>query len=113
VSVFACCPLPTPRWQLRYEHLHQAFSAAIFRAYLALGKDIGDWSVIAGCADEAGIDSFVFKHEMTSGVADNELRFAEAQAAEHHISGTPNGSSTTASSSGCGPARSSSRSAAP
>jgi predicted DsbA family dithiol-disulfide isomerase len=52
---------------------HQAFSAAIFRAYFAIGKDIGDWSVIAGCAEEAGIDSFVFKHEMTSGVADNEL----------------------------------------
>ena len=31
---------------------HPAFSAAIFRAYFALGTDIGDWSVIAGCADE-------------------------------------------------------------
>jgi hypothetical protein len=50
---------------------HQAFSAAIFRAYFAIGRDIGDWSVIADCAEEAGIDPFVFKHEM--GVADNEL----------------------------------------
>lgn len=67
----------------------QGFGAATFHAYFALGKDIGDRSVIAGCADEARIDSFVFKHEMTSGVADNELRFAEALPAEHHISGTP------------------------
>ena len=91
----------------------QAFGAAIFRAHFALGKDIGDWSVIAGCADEAGIDSFVFKHEMTSGVADNELRLAEALAAEHPISGTPSWLVGDESSSGCGHARSSSRSAAP
>ena len=91
----------------------QAFGAAIFRAHFALGQDIGDWSVITGCADEAGIDSFVFKHEMTSGMADNELRLAEALAAEHHISGTPSWLVGDESLSGCGHARSSWRSAPP
>ena len=84
----------------------QAFGAAIFRAHFVLGQDIGDWSVITGCADEAGIDSFVFKHEMaTSGMADNELRLAEAHAAEHHISGTPSWLVGDESSSGCRHAR--------
>jgi predicted DsbA family dithiol-disulfide isomerase len=66
----------------------QAFGAAIFRAHFALGKDIGDWSVIAGCADEA--DRLVrLQARDDIGRGGQRLRFAEALAAEHHISGTP------------------------
>ena len=46
-----------PRASTARAVIPQAFGVAIFRAHLALGQDIGDWSVIAGCADEAGIDS--------------------------------------------------------
>jgi predicted DsbA family dithiol-disulfide isomerase len=68
---------------------HQAFIAATFHAYFALGKDIGDRAVIAECADDSGIDPFIFKYEMTSGIADNELRYADALAREHHVTATP------------------------
>jgi predicted DsbA family dithiol-disulfide isomerase len=68
---------------------HQAFNAAIFHAYFALGKNIGDWTVIAKCADDLGLDPFLFKYLMTSGIADNELRYAETQARDHHVTATP------------------------
>ena len=68
---------------------HQAFSAATFHAYFALGLDIGDWAVITKCADEVGVDPFLFERPMTPGRAADELRYAEAQAREHHVSATP------------------------
>jgi predicted DsbA family dithiol-disulfide isomerase len=68
---------------------HQAFNAAIFHAYFALGQDIGDWAVIATCADDLGLDPFIFKYLMTSGIAGDELRYAEAQARAHHVAATP------------------------
>lgn len=68
---------------------HQAFNAAIFDAYFARGQDIGDWAVIAKCAADLGIDPSIFKHLMESGIADDELHYAEAQAREHRVSATP------------------------
>jgi predicted DsbA family dithiol-disulfide isomerase len=68
---------------------HPAFNAAVFEAYFARGEDIGEWTVIARCADDAGLEPFSFEYSMTSGIADNELRFAEAQARERHIVSTP------------------------
>ena len=68
---------------------HQAFNAAIFRAYFALGLDIGDWSVITKCAVDVGIDPSTFESPMTSGVADDRLRHAEAEAREHRVDATP------------------------
>jgi predicted DsbA family dithiol-disulfide isomerase len=68
---------------------HQAFLAAVFQAYFALGKDIEDPAVIAECAEHAGIDPTAFTDETTSGVAENELRYGERRAREHHITATP------------------------
>jgi predicted DsbA family dithiol-disulfide isomerase len=70
------------------EH-HPAFNAAVFDAYFTRGEDIGEWAVIARCADDVGLEPFTFEYSMTSGIADNELRFAEAQARERHIVATP------------------------
>jgi predicted DsbA family dithiol-disulfide isomerase len=86
-SQFALAAAETVR--INEPESHQAFNAAIFNAYFALGKDIGEWSVITKCAADLGIDPFIFKYQMTSGIADNELRYAEAQAHEHHVTATP------------------------
>jgi predicted DsbA family dithiol-disulfide isomerase len=68
---------------------HQAFITAVFHAYFALGKDIEDPAVIAECAENLGIDPSAFTDEMTSGVAEDELRYGERRAREHHVTGTP------------------------
>jgi predicted DsbA family dithiol-disulfide isomerase len=68
---------------------HPAFNAAVFRAYFARGQDIEDWTVIAKCAEQVGVEPNTFEYSMTSGIADNELRFAETQAHEHHVEATP------------------------
>lgn len=68
---------------------HPAFTAAIFDAYFARGQDIEDWTVITTCAEAVGVEPYTFKYSMTSGIADNELRFAELQAREHHVLATP------------------------
>jgi predicted DsbA family dithiol-disulfide isomerase len=68
---------------------HQAFNAAVFHAYFALGEDIGDWAVIARCAGDSDIDPFIFEHQMTSGLADNELEYAEAQGRLYQVTATP------------------------
>ena len=68
---------------------HPAFNAAVFDAYFARGQDIEDWTVIAQCAEAVGVEPFAFRYSMTSGIADNELRFAEEQAREHHVLATP------------------------
>ena len=68
---------------------HPAFNAAVFDAYFARGQDIEDWTVLAQCAEDVGVEPFAFQYSMTSGIADNELRFAEEQARRHHVLGTP------------------------
>jgi predicted DsbA family dithiol-disulfide isomerase len=70
------------------EH-HSPFNAAVFQAYFARGENIEDWTVIGTCAEDAGVDPFTFEYSMTSGIADNELRFAETQARNHHITVVP------------------------
>jgi predicted DsbA family dithiol-disulfide isomerase len=67
----------------------QAFNAAVFRAYFARGEDIEDPAVIAACAGDVGIDPLVLGDRMASGVAEDELREAEATARAHHVTGTP------------------------
>jgi predicted DsbA family dithiol-disulfide isomerase len=66
-----------------------AFNAAVFDAYFARGQDIEDWTVIAQCAEAVGVEPFAFQYSMTSQIADNELRFGEEQAREHHVLTTP------------------------
>jgi predicted DsbA family dithiol-disulfide isomerase len=66
-----------------------AFNAAVFDAYFARGQDIEDWTVIARCAEAVGVEPFAFQYSMASGIADNELRFAEEQARQHHVLSTP------------------------
>jgi predicted DsbA family dithiol-disulfide isomerase len=68
---------------------HPAFNAAVFDAYFARGRDIEDRAVIAECAERAGVEPLTFEYSMTSGIADNELRFAEEQARDHHVVSTP------------------------
>ena len=69
---------------------HQpAFNAAVFDAYFARGQDIEDWTVIAQCAEDDGVEPFAFQYSMTSGIADNELFFAEEQARKRHVLATP------------------------
>ena len=56
---------------------------------VARGQDIEDWTVIAQCAEDVGVEPFAFQYSITSGIADNELRFAEEQASKHHVLATP------------------------
>ncbi|MGX7681744.1 DsbA family oxidoreductase [Jatrophihabitans sp. DSM 45814] len=68
---------------------HPAFNAAVFGAYFARGQDIEDWAVITQCAQDVGVEPFAFKYSITAGIADNELRFAESRAREHHVTAPP------------------------
>jgi predicted DsbA family dithiol-disulfide isomerase len=68
---------------------HQEFIAATFHAYFALGEDIEDRAVIAECAEDASVDPSAVTAETTSALAEDELRYAERRAHEHHVTGTP------------------------
>jgi predicted DsbA family dithiol-disulfide isomerase len=68
---------------------YQAFLAAVFHAYFALAKDIEAPVVIAESAESVGVDPYVLDDEMASAAAENELRYSERRAREHHVNGTP------------------------
>jgi predicted DsbA family dithiol-disulfide isomerase len=70
-------------------HGHVAFVAAVFHAYFAEGRDIENPSVLASCAEAVGIDPFIFGYQVGSGMADKELRYAEALAREHDVTAAP------------------------
>lgn len=68
---------------------HEAFHAAVFRAYFQEGRDIGDWAVLVEIAEEAGLDG----EAMPQAVERGAYRAAvEAQIREAHqlgITGVP------------------------
>ena len=86
-SRFALAASETVR--INEPELHHAFTTEVFRAYFVLGLDIEKWDVVAHCAEDRGIDPYLFKYSMTSGIADNELRYAEERAREYGVTATP------------------------
>jgi predicted DsbA family dithiol-disulfide isomerase len=45
--------------------------------------------VIAECAESIGVGPSALDDEMASAAAENELRYSERRAREHHVDGTP------------------------
>jgi predicted DsbA family dithiol-disulfide isomerase len=68
---------------------HAAFNAAVFHAYFGQAQDIEDWAVLTRCAQDVGVETVAFNYLIATGIAGNELRFAEAKAREHHVTATP------------------------
>jgi predicted DsbA family dithiol-disulfide isomerase len=62
---------------------------AVFKAYFIEGRDIGDHSVLADCAAEAGLPRQAVLAFLGSDVADKEMRAADQAAREAGVSGVP------------------------
>ena len=77
------------RVRIHQPESHRAFTAAIFPCLLRARQGHQDWAVIAGCAEDFGIDPLVVKDETTSGEAENDLRHAERRARWADVTATP------------------------
>ena len=61
----------------------------LFRAYFTEGKDVGDATVLADCAAEAGLPRDEVEAFLASDLADHELRQADQAAREAGVNGVP------------------------
>ena len=62
---------------------------AVFKAYFIEGRDIGERTVLADCAAEAGLQRQNVVDFLTSDLADKEMRAADQAAREANVSGVP------------------------
>lgn len=63
--------------------------AALFRAYLAEGRDIGDPAVLLDVARTAGVDAVAVEMALEDGRYERELDQAREEAGRYGIRGTP------------------------
>jgi predicted DsbA family dithiol-disulfide isomerase len=76
-------------WFAGQAGVQDAAMEAVFRAYFIEGKDIGEASVLADCAVEAGLDRAEILAFLAGDVADREMRAADQAAREAGVSGVP------------------------
>jgi predicted DsbA family dithiol-disulfide isomerase len=62
---------------------------AVFKAYFIEGRDIGDHTVLAGCAAEAGLPRQAVLDFLLGDIAGKEMRAADQAAREAGVSGVP------------------------
>jgi predicted DsbA family dithiol-disulfide isomerase len=62
---------------------------AVFRAYFIEGLDIGDHTVLAGCAAEAGLPRQTVLDFLQGDIAGKEMRAADQAARDAGVSGVP------------------------
>jgi predicted DsbA family dithiol-disulfide isomerase len=62
---------------------------AVFKAYFIEGRDVGDHSVLADCAVEAGLPRQAVLEFLAGDLADKEMRAADLAAREANVSGVP------------------------
>lgn len=66
-----------------------AVHEALFRAYLAHGRNLGRRAVLLEVADEAGVDAGALADALKDGRYEDELRRAEGEAERYGIESTP------------------------
>jgi predicted DsbA family dithiol-disulfide isomerase len=69
--------------------VQDALMEVVFKAYFIEGRDIGEHTVLADCAVEAGLDRTEVIEFLTSGLADREMRAADQAAREAGVNGVP------------------------
>lgn len=69
--------------------VQDAAMEAVFAAYFTQGLDIGDTSVLADCAVQAGLDRDEVATFLAGDVADREMRAADQAAREAGVNGVP------------------------
>jgi predicted DsbA family dithiol-disulfide isomerase len=76
-------------WLAGREDRQDAVMTAIFAAYFTQGRDIGDHSVLADCASEAGMDRASVAEFLAGDVAAKEMLAADRAAREAGVNGVP------------------------
>ena len=76
-------------WFAGQNGVQDAAMEIVFRAYFIEGQDIGEHSVLADCAAQAGLDRNEVLAFLTGGLADKEMRAADQAAREAGVSGVP------------------------
>jgi predicted DsbA family dithiol-disulfide isomerase len=76
-------------WFAGQKGAQDAVMEAVFRAYFIEGRDIGQPSVLAGCAAEAGLDPEEAAQFLAGSLAEQEMRAADRAAREAGVSGVP------------------------
>jgi predicted DsbA family dithiol-disulfide isomerase len=61
----------------------------LFQAYFTQGKEVGDLTVLADCAEEIGLDRQEVTEFLAGDLADHALRQADQAARESGVSGVP------------------------
>ena len=76
-------------WFAGQNGVQDATMEAVFKAYFIQGRDIGDASVLADCAAEAGLDRDAVAEFLAGDVAAQEMRAADQAAREAGVNGVP------------------------
>jgi predicted DsbA family dithiol-disulfide isomerase len=76
-------------WLAGQNLVQDAAMEAVFEAYFVEGRDIGDHSVLADCAAEAGLERQAVLDFLAGDLADREMRAADQAAREAGVSGVP------------------------
>jgi predicted DsbA family dithiol-disulfide isomerase len=76
-------------WFAGQNLVQDAAMEAVFRAYFVEGRDIGDQTVLADCAAEAGLRRQDVLDFLTGDLAEREMRAADQAAREAGVSGVP------------------------
>lgn len=67
----------------------EAFHRALFRAYFAEGRDLGDRAVLRGVAERVGLDGDELEAALAEGAGEGELEATAREARRLGITGTP------------------------
>lgn len=76
-------------WFAGQNGLQDAAMEAVFKAYFVKGRDIGDQTVLADCAVEAGLPRQTVVDFLAGELASKEMRAADQAAREAGVSGVP------------------------
>ncbi len=76
-------------WFAGQNGVQDAAMEAVFKAYFVAGRDVGDHSVLADCAAEAGLSRQEVLNFLAGDLADAEMRAADQAAREAGVSGVP------------------------
>ena len=76
-------------WLAGKEGVQDAVMEAVFAAYFTQGRDIGDATVLADCAAEAGMDRDAVAGFLAGDVAAQEMLAADRAAREAGVNGVP------------------------
>jgi predicted DsbA family dithiol-disulfide isomerase len=76
-------------WLAGKEGVQDGVMEAVFAAYFTQGRDIGDITVLADCAAEAGMDRASVADFLAGDVAANDMLAADRAAREADVNGVP------------------------